>query len=96
MPSIDSRLRHGDWPCFRKLYQWPSASYVTPSLLYMQLWAGQSRFSQMLGQILTIRFQYFTWADKAGGSYRKPESEHDPLIEILALEKEKERLGKTQ
>lgn len=35
--------------------------------------------------------QYFTWADKTGGSYRKPETENDPLLEILALEKEKEQ-----
>ncbi|PVG02223.1 putative sterol delta 5,6-desaturase [Serendipita vermifera] len=34
--------------------------------------------------------QYFTWADKSGGSYRKPESESDPLLEILALEKKQQ------
>ncbi|KAF8553956.1 C5-sterol desaturase [Imleria badia] len=26
--------------------------------------------------------QYFTWADRAGGSYRQPESQLDPLLEI--------------
>lgn len=26
--------------------------------------------------------QYFTWADRAGGSYRQPESHLDPLLEV--------------
>jgi lathosterol oxidase len=26
--------------------------------------------------------QYFTWADRAGGSYRHPESSLDPALEI--------------
>ncbi|KAH0833289.1 C5-sterol desaturase [Lanmaoa asiatica] len=26
--------------------------------------------------------QYFTWADRAGGSYRQPESQLDPLLEV--------------
>ncbi|CAG7846668.1 Lathosterol oxidase; AltName: Full=C-5 sterol desaturase; AltName: Full=Delta(7)-sterol 5-desaturase; AltName: Full=Delta(7)-sterol C5(6)-desaturase; AltName: Full=Lathosterol 5-desaturase; AltName: Full=Sterol-C5-desaturase [Serendipita indica DSM 11827] len=54
-------------------------------------------FTCNYGQASFILY-YFTWADKAGGSYRKPESEHDPLIEILAAEKEKEKekLGKAQ
>jgi len=34
--------------------------------------------------------QYFTWADRAGGSYRQPESHLDPLLEVKesALAKE--------
>ncbi|KZT29656.1 C5-sterol desaturase [Neolentinus lepideus HHB14362 ss-1] len=30
--------------------------------------------------------QYFTWADRVGGSYRQPESALDPLLEIKAQE----------
>lgn len=26
--------------------------------------------------------QYFTWADRVGGSYRQPESSLDPMLEI--------------
>ncbi|KAG5640791.1 hypothetical protein DXG03_007188 [Asterophora parasitica] len=33
--------------------------------------------------------QYFTWADRAGNSYRQPESSLDPLLEIKALDKTK-------
>ncbi|KAG6907280.1 hypothetical protein DXG01_009585 [Tephrocybe rancida] len=33
--------------------------------------------------------QYFTWADRAGSSYRQPESSLDPLLEIQALDKSK-------
>ncbi|KAG8806990.1 c-5 sterol desaturase [Serendipita sp. 411] len=41
--------------------------------------------------------QYFTWADRAGGSYRQPEKHLDPLLEILEAEKKKkEALGKEQ
>ncbi|KAF8183988.1 fatty acid hydroxylase [Pholiota molesta] len=32
--------------------------------------------------------QYFTWADRVGGSYRQPESHLDPLLEIKSLKKE--------
>ncbi|KAF8972110.1 fatty acid hydroxylase [Flammula alnicola] len=32
--------------------------------------------------------QYFTWADRAGGSYRQPESHLDPLLEVKALKKD--------
>ncbi len=31
--------------------------------------------------------QYFTWADRVGKSYRQPQSELDPLLEVKALEK---------
>ncbi|KAJ7094622.1 fatty acid hydroxylase [Mycena belliarum] len=31
--------------------------------------------------------QYFTWADKAGNSYRQPESSLDPLLEVMAKTK---------
>jgi len=31
--------------------------------------------------------QYFTWADRAGGSYRSPEPDLDPLKEVLAASK---------
>lgn len=30
--------------------------------------------------------QYFTWADRVGGSYRHPKTEDDPLNAILAME----------
>jgi lathosterol oxidase len=33
--------------------------------------------------------QYFTWADRTGGSYRQPDSSLDPLLEVQALEKAK-------
>lgn len=35
--------------------------------------------------------QYFTWADKVGGSYRHPKTEDDPLHAILQVEEAKER-----
>ncbi|KAF8313591.1 hypothetical protein DL93DRAFT_1148595 [Clavulina sp. PMI_390] len=31
--------------------------------------------------------QYFTWADRYGGSYRAPQADLDPILEILALDK---------
>ncbi|KAF4613585.1 hypothetical protein D9613_007644 [Agrocybe pediades] len=34
--------------------------------------------------------QYFTWADRAGGSYRQPESHLDPLLEVKALDAKSE------
>lgn len=30
--------------------------------------------------------QYFTWADRWGGSYRQPAAELDPLLEVKAAE----------
>lgn len=41
----------------------------------------------------SIDGQYFTWADKFGGSFRLPSGEEDPLLTVLALE-EKKRLEK--
>jgi len=42
--------------------------------------------------------QYFTWADRWGGSYRQPSSELDPLLEVHAAKetKKKEAPGKTE
>jgi Delta7-sterol 5-desaturase len=42
--------------------------------------------------------QYFTWADRWGGSYRHPASELDPLLEALAAKesKKKEALRKEE
>lgn len=37
--------------------------------------------------------QYFTWADRTGGSYRHPLSELDPLLEVKAAEAEKAKLA---
>lgn len=37
-----------------------------------------------------LSFQYFTWADRVGGSYRQPESSLDPLLEVKALDSKKE------
>ena len=34
--------------------------------------------------------QYFTWADRVGGSYRQPESHLDPLLEVKALDNKKD------
>ncbi|KAF9533831.1 hypothetical protein CPB83DRAFT_844591 [Crepidotus variabilis] len=34
--------------------------------------------------------QYFTWADRWGGSYRQPEASLDPLLEVQALDKKAE------
>jgi lathosterol oxidase len=31
---------------------------------------------------LSPHTQYFTWADRVGGSYRQPESSLDPMLEI--------------
>jgi lathosterol oxidase len=33
--------------------------------------------------------QYFTWADRAGGSYRQPESADDPYLDVLKLQEAK-------
>ncbi|KAF8071668.1 fatty acid hydroxylase [Lyophyllum atratum] len=35
--------------------------------------------------------QYFTWADRAGKSYRQPESSLDPLLEVQALDESKKQ-----
>ena len=42
--------------------------------------------------------QYFTWADRMGNSYRQPARELDPLLEVKALEAQKQKaaLGKDQ
>lgn len=41
--------------------------------------------------------QYFTWADRWGGSYRQPVPELDPLLDALAAKaKRKEGLGKEE
>ncbi|KAI0661559.1 hypothetical protein C8Q70DRAFT_1043533 [Cubamyces menziesii] len=42
--------------------------------------------------------QYFTWADRMGDSYRQPQSELDPLLEVKAAEAKKAKvaLGKEQ
>ena len=37
--------------------------------------------------------QYFTWADKAGGSYRQPDSSLDPMLEVKGLQAEKETVS---
>ncbi|KAG8957642.1 c-5 sterol desaturase [Tulasnella sp. 419] len=40
--------------------------------------------------------QYFTWADKVGGSFREPQPELDPLLEVKALENQKRKGGKAE
>ncbi|KAG6848264.1 hypothetical protein H0H93_001761 [Arthromyces matolae] len=35
--------------------------------------------------------QYFTWADRAGNSYRQPESSLDPMLEVKALDDAKKQ-----
>ncbi|KAI0291901.1 hypothetical protein B0F90DRAFT_1647881 [Multifurca ochricompacta] len=41
--------------------------------------------------------QYFTWADRWGGSYRQPASDLDPLLEVLAAKEAKKKvLGKAE
>jgi Delta7-sterol 5-desaturase len=35
--------------------------------------------------------QYFTWADRWGGSYRQPSSELDPLLEALLAKENKKK-----
>lgn len=37
--------------------------------------------------------QYFTWADKVGGSYRHPQNSDDPIHAIISREEAKERLA---
>jgi len=39
----------------------------------------------------SFAFQYFTWADRAGGSYRQPDSSLDPLLEVKALDESKDQ-----
>ncbi|KAK7690609.1 hypothetical protein QCA50_005708 [Cerrena zonata] len=39
--------------------------------------------------------QYFTWADRMGGSYRQPAKELDPMLEVKAAEAKKKQ-GKDQ
>ena len=36
--------------------------------------------------------QYFTWADRAGGSYRHPQPDLDPLLEVKAKDAAREAL----
>lgn len=38
--------------------------------------------------------QYFTWADRVGGSYRHPKNEDDPLNTILEQEEAKKKYAK--
>lgn len=38
--------------------------------------------------------QYFTWADRVGGSYRHPKTEDDPLNTILEQEEAKKKYAK--
>ena len=35
--------------------------------------------------------QYFTWADRMGGSYSQPAKELDPMLDILAAEAKKKQ-----
>lgn len=35
--------------------------------------------------------QYFTWADRAGGSYRQPLKELDPMLEVQAADEKRTR-----
>jgi len=37
--------------------------------------------------------QYFTWADRAGGSYRPPEPALDPLLEALSAQNSGSRVA---
>ena len=37
--------------------------------------------------------QYFTWADRWGGSYRQPLAELDPLLEVQAADAAEEEKG---
>lgn len=39
--------------------------------------------------------QYFTWADRMGGSYRQPAKELDPMLDVQAAEAKKKQ-GKDQ
>jgi lathosterol oxidase len=64
--------------------------------LYFTVNYGQaSLFSLCFASLLTS-LQYFTWADRFGGSYRQPESHLDPLLEIKNMGTEKTVLGKEQ
>lgn len=38
--------------------------------------------------------QYFTWSDRTGGSYRKPDPSLDPIHEVERIEREKEKRAK--
>lgn len=45
------------------------------------------RHGASLPNTLPFSSQYFTWADRTGGSYRPPQTDLDPLLEVLAQDK---------
>jgi DNA invertase Pin-like site-specific DNA recombinase len=49
--------------------------YVTACLFYF------------LTSFIYLPLQYFTWADRAGNSYRHPDSSLDPLLEVKMQER---------
>jgi Delta7-sterol 5-desaturase len=51
--------------------------------LYFTVNYGQVSCNKVpLGMTFVHNLQYFTWADRVGGSYRQPESHLDPLLEV--------------
>ncbi|KAH8831665.1 fatty acid hydroxylase [Flagelloscypha sp. PMI_526] len=40
--------------------------------------------------------QYFTWADRWGGSYRQPDKSLDPMLEVIAADKKAAELAKSK
>lgn len=60
--------------------------------LYFTVNYGQVSFHHFLMRKSDYRLslQYFTWADRFGGSYRQPESHLDPLLEVKALDNKKD------
>jgi lathosterol oxidase len=62
--------------------------------LYFTCNYGQVGFVRMCRvPVLSRSVQYFTWADRVGNSYRKPEPELDPLLEVKRLSKEGKAAG---
>ena len=78
----DPWFRYDHRPCAGKYHQRTSTSHATPSLLHSELWPGTLWSPFCLHHLIFCTLQYFTFADRVGGSYRHPESSLDPALDI--------------
>jgi hypothetical protein len=80
----DSRFGYDHRSSSRKDHQRPCTSYTSSFIFHCQLWPGKpfSQLSPHTSSDSTFASQYFTWADRVGGSYRQPESHLDPMLDI--------------
>lgn len=75
-----------------------SPAHHTLHHLYFTCNYGQVRTSALsrCQTLLTFAFQYFTWADKYGGSYRPPREDLDPIHEALKNMDRKRKLAEKE